>query len=71
MITHSFVLQLLRSCETRGVSLHELRPLVWGEAAVARYALRSQTNLSLWNQPSSSQAIKLLEQTRVDVTLAR
>ena len=66
--------QLLQCCEAQGVSLHSLRPLVWGEAAVARYALRtsqSQANLSLWNQPSAGQALRLMDNTRLEATLTR
>ncbi|KAF4522062.1 hypothetical protein B566_EDAN004044 [Ephemera danica] len=67
------ILKLLQHYEANGINFNELKPLVWGSAAVSRYALSQQSHsrLALWNQPSPNQVLQLLEQKRVDATIIR
>nr|CAD7260110.1 unnamed protein product [Timema shepardi] len=63
------ILRLLKSYEHSGVSLHECRPYLWGEAAVNHYSVRSALAQSLWRQPNIEQVLNLLTVDNVATTL--
>ncbi|XP_065338763.1 uncharacterized protein LOC135938771 isoform X2 [Cloeon dipterum] len=64
------VFKLLAKYENQGISFKELQPLLWGEAAITRYSLRSHLGKSLQNQPSPSQILHNLDSHRVSLTLS-
>nr|CAD7457075.1 unnamed protein product [Timema tahoe] len=63
------ILRLLKSYEHAGVSLHECRPYLWGEAAVNHYSVRSDLAQSLWRQPNIEQVLDLLTADNLATTL--
>ncbi|KAJ9585856.1 hypothetical protein L9F63_020498 [Diploptera punctata] len=65
------VLKLLQLYESKGVSLHECRPYLWGEAAVSHYSVRTDIGMSLWRQPYASQVLELLNKDQVLQTISK
>lgn len=69
MIIYFNLLQLLQSYEAGGISLHECRPYLWGEAAVSHYSVKSKVGMSLWRQPQANQVLELLDMNCVLETI--
>ncbi|XP_021934675.1 nucleolar pre-ribosomal-associated protein 1 isoform X2 [Zootermopsis nevadensis] len=67
--TDQLVLGLLQSYEAGGISLHECRPYLWGEAAVSHYSVKSKVGMSLWRQPQANQVLELLDMNCVLETI--
>jgi hypothetical protein len=65
------ILQLLMKYERSGISFQELQPLLWSEAAITRYSLKSHMGQSLRNLPSPSHVMHALDPSRVAATLAK
>ena len=57
--------------ESKGVTLHECRPYLWGEAAVSHYSVRTNIGMSLWRQPNASHVLELLNKECVLETISK
>ena len=63
------ILKILTFYEKNGFKFNQYEPLVWGEAAVSHYSIKTQAGLSLWQQFNMTNVLDLLDSQKLENSL--
>ncbi|KAG7208509.1 hypothetical protein KM043_014732 [Ampulex compressa] len=63
------ILLILQYYENNNIQIHKYRPYLWGNAAASHYSVKSEMDMALFRQPTTTKVLNLLDKKIVSNTI--